>query len=567
MGRRVFFSLALLVSTFAGLLSPLAASAAQRSSGGLSGNQYVDPTYAFSVTWDEDLYEAEELLDSNDDPYGISLNGDALFAYAFAGEYASLRACVRDEADAVGGLDSVTSFDEATDLDLPETDPDARAALYRLEYENSDTGDVSTFIQYIECRELIQDDEPVDGVFLVFEFSALEDDYEAAVPDAEDLLASVEFDATAGGSKNDGRDTTNTKLKPGVNGNVYLDPTNGWAITWDDSVLTAEEWDPNDSGDVQGVQLATEGGNFMTVYVAEAKSIRACVTDQVDQFDGSAFSDFEKVTDVDLPETGKGVRAGLYQGVFTSQSGDTSDIYLYSECRLLVVDGEEVDGQFLIVNLISDVATYEDDLEAWSGALTSVEFDAASAKSDTSSKDDSGTKPGKKKTPTADKTESGLSGSTYTSAIGYQVSWDDSVFTGALLDDSNPDLGLSLSSDASIIQFSAAGDPDADSCVEAETGVVENLSGMSTLKRSREDSPQGARDCASQLYAGTLTFDSGNEADVVVYIECRPMGELDNATLFLVIRMVGVKDAYADQLPLWQDILDSIQFFDPSGQG
>jgi hypothetical protein len=567
MGRRVFFSLALLVSTFAGLLSPLAASAAQRSSGGLSGNQYVDPTYAFSVTWDEDLYEAEELLDSNDDPYGISLNGDALFAYAFAGEYASLRACVRDEADAVGGLDSVTSFDEATDLDLPETDPDARAALYRLEYENSDTGDVSTFIQYIECRELIQDDEPVDGVFLVFEFSALEDDYEAAVLDAEDLLASVEFDATAGGSKNDGRDTTNTKLKPGVNGNVYLDPTNGWAITWDDSVLTAEEWDPNDSGDVQGVQLATEGGNFMTVYVAEAKSIRACVTDQVDQFDGSAFSDFEKVTDVDLPETGKGVRAGLYQGVFTSQSGDTSDIYLYSECRLLVVDGEEVDGQFLIVNLISDVATYEDDLEAWSGALTSVEFDAASAKSDTSSKDDSGTKPGKKKTPTADTTESGLSGSTYTSAIGYQVSWDDSVFTGALLDDSNPDLGLSLSSDASIIQFSAAGDPDADSCVEAEAGVVENLSGMSTLKRSREDSPQGARDSASQLYAGTLTFDSGNEADVVVYIECRPMGELDNATLFLVIRMVGVKDAYADQLPLWQDILDSIQFFDPSGQG
>ncbi|HEX3304064.1 MAG TPA: hypothetical protein VHR64_14350, partial [Thermomicrobiales bacterium] len=390
---------------------------------------------------------------------------------------------------------------------------------------------------------------------------------EAAVLDAEDLLASVEFDATAGGSKNDGRDTTNTKLKPGVNGNVYLDPTNGWAITWDDSVLTAEEWDPNDSGDVQGVQLATEGGNFMTVYVAEAKSIRACVTDQVDQFDGSAFSDFEKVTDVDLPETGKGVRAGLYQGVFTSQSGDTSDIYLYSECRLLVVDGEEVDGQFLIVNLISDVATYEDDLEAWSGALTSVEFDAASAKSDTSSKDDSGTKPGKKKTPTADTTGSGISGSTYASAIGYQVSWDDSVFTGALLDDSNPDLGLSLSSDASIIQFSAAGDPDADSCVEAETGVVENLSGMSTLKRSREDSPQGARDSASQLYAGTLTFDSGNEADVVVYIECRPMGELDNATLFLVIRMVGVKDAYADQLPLWQDILDSIQFFDPSGQG
>ncbi|HEX3302125.1 MAG TPA: hypothetical protein VHR64_04535, partial [Thermomicrobiales bacterium] len=161
MGRRVFFSLALLVSTFAGLLSPLAAGAAQRAASGLSDNQYVDPTYSFGVTWDADLYEAEELLDSNDDPYGVSLSGDALFAYAFAGEYTSLRACVRDEADAIGGLDSVTSFDEATDLDLPKTDPDARAALYRLEYEDSDSGDVSTFIQYIECRELIQDEEPL----------------------------------------------------------------------------------------------------------------------------------------------------------------------------------------------------------------------------------------------------------------------------------------------------------------------------------------------------------------------------------------------------------------------
>ena len=60
MGRRVFFSLALLFSTFAGLISPMAAGAAQRSSGGLSGNEYIDPTYSFGVTWDKDLYEAEE---------------------------------------------------------------------------------------------------------------------------------------------------------------------------------------------------------------------------------------------------------------------------------------------------------------------------------------------------------------------------------------------------------------------------------------------------------------------------------------------------------------------------
>ena len=280
----------------------------------------------------------------------------------------------------------------------------------------------------------------------MIELSAQEDSYEDAIPDAEDLLAGIGFDATAGRDSNSGK----SDLKPGVNGNVYLDPTNGWAMTWDDALVTAEEWDPERLRDIQGVQLATESGNFMTAYVAEAKSIRACVTDQVAQFEGSAFSDFEKVTDVDLPETGDGVRAGLYQGVFTSKSGDTNDIYLYAECRPLVVDGEEVDGQFLIINLISDVSSFADDIEVWSGALTSVEFDAASAASDKGSKEDSGTKPSKKKTPTAKTPESGIDGSTYASAIGYQVSWDDSVYTGQLLDDSNPDLGLSLSSDGSI---------------------------------------------------------------------------------------------------------------------
>ena len=125
---------------------------------------------------------------------------------------------------------------------------------------------------------------------------------------------------------------------------------------------------------------------------------------------------------------------------------------------------------------------------------------------------------------------------------------------------------MSLSSDNAFLQFSAAGDPSASACVRAEADVVEGLSGMSSLSRSQQDSPQSAPDSASQLYEGTLTFDSGDESDVVVYIECRPIGELDNATLFLVIRMVAIQDAYADELPLWQDILDSISFFDSSEQ-
>jgi hypothetical protein len=33
----------------------------------------------------------------------------------------------------------------------------------------------------------------------------------------------------------------------------------------------------------------------------------------------------------------------------------------------------------------------------------------------------------------------------------------------------------------------------------------------------------------------------------------------------VVIRMVGLADAYPDELPSWQEILDSIRYFEPAG--
>ena len=51
---------------------------------------------------------------------------------------------------------------------------------------------------------------------------------------------------------------------------------------------------------------------------------------------------------------------------------------------------------------------------------------------------------------------------------------------------------------------------------------------------------------------------------MVVYIECRPLGSVSDDPLYIVIRMVGIKGAYTDELPRWQDILDSITFFQPA---
>jgi hypothetical protein len=86
---------------------------------------------------------------------------------------------------------------------------------------------------------------------------------------------------------------------------------------------------------------------------------------------------------------------------------------------------------------------------------------------------------------------------------------------------------------------------------------------MSRLTRSREESPDAGRNSESALFESTLTFDDGSETDVLVYIECRPLGNAEETPIFIVIRMVGLIDAFADELPRWQAILDSIEFIEP----
>jgi hypothetical protein len=90
---------------------------------------------------------------------------------------------------------------------------------------------------------------------------------------------------------------------------------------------------------------------------------------------------------------------------------------------------------------------------------------------------------------------------------------------------------------------------------------------MGRLSRSREEPPEAGRGSASELYGATLTSDSGSESDVIIYIECRPLGNAEETPIFLVVRMVGLAASYEDELPQWQAILDSIEVTEPGAEG
>ena len=80
MGRRIVLTVALLLSICAGALSPATGALAQRADTGLQGNTYVDPVYGFTVEWDQDTLDAEEMLGDDDTPYGVYLTSDELLA-------------------------------------------------------------------------------------------------------------------------------------------------------------------------------------------------------------------------------------------------------------------------------------------------------------------------------------------------------------------------------------------------------------------------------------------------------------------------------------------------------
>ena len=521
---------------------------------GLGDGTFVEPVFLWGMSWDPDAYDAEEIITDDDELYGVTLSGPGIYAQFFSGAYSSTRNCLNTLADNLEGFEGVSNFEEADDLDLLETGPDVRAGMYRYDFENAD-GDQSSWARYFECREILVAGEPAEDAILAISIDFAEDEYDTVVDDFEPILASIEFDAASSGGngRDDGGDNGGGDLEPGVDGNVYLDPEYGFTVTWNERDFTGENWDPEESGDIVGLQLVAESGGFMTVFVQEASSVRSCANNRADELSGGAFDNFEEV-DLQLPDVTDGTRQAIWQGIFTNSEGDESDIILYSQCSPIIQDGQEVEDVFLAVDLIASPAQYEELIPGLSEVLTSFEFDAASGGSNTGG--DSGDDP----TPDPDEvTESCITGGTYTSSLGYAISWDDSTYTAELLDEENPDLGISISGENTFMQIQVAGDPTLEVCVEAEADVVAGLSGISDFGTSRLDGPEPGRGVESGTYGATLELSNGDQAPVFIYIQCTELGEVEGNTLAVIVRMIGFEDTYEDELPLWQEILDSLE--------
>ena len=518
------------------------------SADGLSDTSYVDPTYHFGVKF-ANATNSDLLTDDTGNQIGVGFESDTYSgsAQVFAGS--TLRACVNSVLDTLDSADADGSADPVTDLDPPESPDAGRSTLVLIDGTDS-SGNEANVIAYVECREMVVDGEPADDTFLAIWLLANEDDYADAIPDYEDILASITFDV-----ESDGNATSNDNggsSSDGVNGTTYIDPTYGFTVEFP----TATETDPttDDNGNQIGMSFKNDIWAAAAVSYNGA-SARACVNDYSDHMDtldtdGAA----ERADNVDAPDSPDAERSVLLT-VDIGDAGDSRPLIAYIECRPMIQDGQEVDGVYLSFWYLVGKIDYDDALPELQDLIDSIAFDAQADSRNTDNSDDTNDDNGN--TSQA----GGIDGDTYSSSVGYQLTWDDSLFSADLVDSKAPDSGVVLSSDSAIVTVQTFGDPTIDDCVSNELDVVQGSDGMGRLTRVRDADPlEGTDDGQSTFVGGDLTLTSGDNLPVYVYIECRPTSiEASGNPVNLAIRVVAAQDAWADATPALQDILDSVQ--------
>lgn len=274
----------------------------------------------------------------------------------------------------------------------------------------------------------------------------------------------------------------------GIAGTVYVDPQYHFGVQFQSGT-----GDPNNGqitpiyGD-DNLQIgASLDGDLYSVGIEADKGATAddCV---------SAFTDLlrsagqvTEATDLAMPAS-DAESSALVRFATTSSSGKPVAKVDYIECRAMISGGKPVDGVFLTVYLVADETNYPAAVTGFQPMLDSLRFDA-----DPSDFGSQGAL-----------TESGVTGSTYNSVLGYSLMWDGRTFTPGLARFNELDGGVALTADGAAILVEAFASRSPTDCARQERATV--MKTYSMQKRSPADSAD-ALETASD---GDAVFDQGD---------------------------------------------------------
>ncbi len=502
------------------------------------GGSYTSPTFVFTVSWDDDVWEANELTEAE----GVELNSDLSYGLIQGfGEYElGAEGCLEDSVASMESQDHVSDFGAAPrKMERPATSEDAVGELYQyLDLEND-----TEIALYIECREL-----PVDAAVLQVILLSYKQDFADAIGAWEDLLAEVNAGAASDSKDDDSGKVGKGSSKSGIDGNVYTNVEAGFSASWDQELWSVRKTN-DDEGLGIGVELETEvsiGWITGDPYDGDLETCASDFAESVGTYE--TISKMRKAAkSYEVPSTDRDAIGGLY--AYTDVTEDPVKMVAYFECRWA---GED---EFVVTVLLATPKEfYEDELPLWEELIDGISVDAVQ---DVKTEDDDSKKDKKGKKDQSENDEPvAVKGTTISGANhGFELTYDGSFWTVDDLSDVNTDF-LDLSSELAIGSVIAFDMPyDGAQCLQvlAELKQGEGVTDFAVAPNSVER-PRTSRSADGELF--TYTFDGQNgPIDAVTYIECR---SIDGGAATLGVMFLTVPSVYPDALPVFETLLAGI---------
>jgi hypothetical protein len=519
------------------------------------GGSYSSPSYEFTVSWDDNVWQGEELTEGE----GVELNSDVSYAMiqGFGGYEFGAEGCLEDSATSMASHDYVDGFDTASKkVDRPAT---AKGAVGEL-YGYTDLENEIDIALYIECREL-----PVEQSVLQIILMAYAPDFDAALGDWEELLSQVDSGEKSSSKGKDTKDADKGKSDKSsrtIVENVYTDTEAGFSTEWDNEVWKVKK---TKEGDALGLGIEIE--NDATLGWITGDPLNGDIEDCATTF-AEGIGEFEFISkmkpapkSLDVPETDSDAYGALY--TYTDIANDPVKMVAYFECR--VAGNSEYS---VTVLLATTKESYEDELPLWEDLLGGIQvLDADDAASDdedvededvddeeVSDDDISADDEAEDDEPIEEETE--VQGVTITGAkFGFELTYDDSVWTVEDLSDVNNDF-FDLNSEFAIGTVLAFDMPfDGVNCVNALAELKQG-DGVSNFSVAPEEfeRPKTARGAVGELFVYTFAGQDG-PLDAVTYIECR---SVNDGAASLGVMFVTVPAVYVDALPVFETLLAGI---------
>jgi len=409
------------------------ATTGQDAGDGVDGNAYTSPSYGYTVSWDELVWNVA--AERSDDGADYLELGDVTSTLAFEGTtaYTNLDDCVRGEIDELEEIETTSEIDRDRDLvDAIEAGENARvvvvtytiAPLEDQVFENAKSiecrplvaGEAILAITQIVAQEDFADEterrNEVVGALELDDASDEENEEATEESDAEPTARSADEDPEEEPTEeaDDGpiidlglgddtptadpddepedepEDEPTEEADPplagrsGVDGDTYVGPNWGYGIAWDDEIWTVEDEDAPEDYDF--LQLGTPRGTlYLEAFPDFGGDAEVCLATALD-----GIEDTEGVSDLTLAENGDGdpirdasedTAYAVYTFSFQGRDGGTIEFGNLIECRTLV-PGEVV----LEISYLTQVDIFNDEIEDVQDVLETIELPVSEPEAD-----------------------------------------------------------------------------------------------------------------------------------------------------------------------------------------